>query len=70
MSCIDPLDNTLLALMEDSKLNLKEAAHMAHALELPSLESICTTRIRDLDADQIRTLAVTLKRSANELLGL
>ncbi len=70
MSCTDPLDNTLLALMEDSNLNLEEASRMARALELPSLESICTTRIRDLYADQIRTLAVTLKRSANELMGL
>lgn len=70
MESTDRLDTTLLVVMVESDLNLLEAKNVADALKLPTMESIRTTRIRDLDSDQIRTLAVTLRRSADEILGI
>ena len=70
MESADRLDTTLLVVMEECDLNLLEAANVADALKLPTMESIRTTRLRDLDCNQIRVLAVALKRSADEILGI
>ena len=70
MESADRLDTTLLVVLEECDLNLLEAKNVADALKLPTLESIRTTRIRDLDCNQIRVLAVALKRSADEILGI
>lgn len=70
MESADRLDTTLLAVMEECDLNLLEAKNVADALKLPTLESIRTTRIRDLDCNQIRALAVALKRRADWILGI
>lgn len=70
MESTDRLDTTLLVVMVESDLNLLEAKNVADVLKLPTLESIRTTRIRDLDCNQIRALAVALKRSADEILGI
>ena len=70
MESTDRLDTTLLVVLEESNLNLLEAKNVADVLKLPTMESICTTRLRDLDCNQIRALAVALKRSANWILGI
>lgn len=70
MGTTDRLDVTLLGVLEESGANLLEAEQVVDALGLPTMESICTTRLRDLDSDQIRMLAVMLRRSADEILEL
>lgn len=66
----DRLEMTLADVLTERGRTLDEAAAVADALGLRSVESLTTERLGSISAGRLRTLATTLECSADELLGL
>lgn len=63
------VDVTILDVLEVLDANLQDAANVADATGLP-LEQLRAVKFGSIGADQLRAMAVTLRRSSDELLAI